>query len=142
MAVMFGVLIAIPLLASPTMTVLEQIKFRAGMKNTFTMDGMEFIIEKRTTLVRIQEPKPLLMGLRIGGQMRGMGWADVEIAKYEKAPGPALEQAVEDYDGYRIAMYREIDPDGNLTVDSIEAHEQIQEQGWVQVNPERDLPDE
>lgn len=98
----------------------------------------EGVDPRRLTFVRIQKPKPLLMGLRIGGQMRGMGWKDVAVEAYETKPKTALAHAVEDYDGYRISHYVEQHPDVELD----EPLEQIPEESWEEVVPERDLPDE
>jgi len=107
-----------------------------------TEEAVESIEEgldpRRTTYVRIQKPKALIMGLRIGGMMRGAAWKDVTVERYDTHPDGALEWAVEDYDGYRISHYCEQHPDAEIE----EPLEEINELAWIEVNPEQDLPDE
>lgn len=93
---------------------------------------------RRTTYVRIQRPRILVVGLQIGGRMRGIGWKDVTAERYDTYPKAALRQAVDDYMGYRVSHYVEQHPD----VEMEEPLEEIHENAWITVNPERDLPDE
>lgn len=98
----------------------------------------ESVDPRRLVFVRIQEPHALLLKLKIGGQMSTMTWQDVDCARYETYPEEALEQALEDYDGYRISHYIEQHPD----VDINYPLKEIDEESWIEVVPERDLPQE
>lgn len=93
---------------------------------------------RRTAYVRIQKPKPLLIELRIGGTIHAVGWADVTVERYDTNPKDALAEAVDDYDGYRISHYVEQHPDAAID----EPLAQIDDDAWVEVDPERDLPDD
>lgn len=68
--------------------------------------------------------------------MHTMTWQDVACARYETYPEEALELALEDYDGYKISHYVEQHPD----VEIDEPLEEIGEEAWNEVVPERDLP--
>lgn len=126
-----------------TEEVLEQIKFRTGKKNTFTIDGMEFIIEERTTLVRMDSCHELFVELDCGGWIEAKTWQYGFVEKYETHPEGAIRAAYEEYgDDYEIAGIREVDPDGDLSTYTYANRDQIDADGWISVDPERDLPDE
>lgn len=64
-------------------------------------------------------------------------WVDETVDCYNTYPQEALLFAKLDYPEYQISHYVEQHPDAEID----EPLEEIDEESWLKVEPERDLPD-
>lgn len=109
-------------------------------QETVVIDGEEYTIEDRTTLVRVDEPCGEELEMWCGGRMAIEAWRKAFVKKVEEPPGEAIQYTWAMFgQDFKIAAYMEIDEDGYVMYAGAREPDSS---GWVPVDEERDLPDE